>query len=62
MFSAFFIKNPVFSAVVSIVILLAGAASMATLPIEPVTYTHLRAHETKANIGCRHLLEKITLY
>ncbi|MGC9351739.1 MAG: efflux RND transporter permease subunit, partial [Sulfurovum sp.] len=34
MFSAFFIKNPVFSAVVSIVILLAGAASMATLPIE----------------------------
>lgn len=34
MFSAFFIKNPVFSAVVSIVIVLAGLASMATLPIE----------------------------
>lgn len=34
MFSAFFIKNPVFSAVVSIVIVLAGLASMVTLPIE----------------------------
>ncbi|HEY9189550.1 MAG TPA: multidrug efflux RND transporter permease subunit [Sulfurovum sp.] len=34
MFSAFFIKNPVFSAVVSIVIVLAGVASMVTLPIE----------------------------
>ncbi len=34
MFSAFFIKNPVFAAVVSIIILLAGIASMVTLPIE----------------------------
>lgn len=34
MFSAFFIKNPVFAAVVSIIILLAGVASMVTLPIE----------------------------
>ncbi|MDQ1326271.1 MAG: multidrug efflux pump, partial [Campylobacterota bacterium] len=34
MFSAFFIKNPVFSAVVSIIIVLAGVASMVTLPIE----------------------------
>ncbi|MCD6654708.1 MAG: multidrug efflux RND transporter permease subunit [Sulfurovum sp.] len=34
MFSAFFIKNPVFAAVVSIVILLAGVASMITLPVE----------------------------
>ena len=34
MFSAFFIKNPVFSAVVSIIIVLAGIASMVTLPIE----------------------------
>ena len=34
MFSAFFIKNPVFSAVVSIIILLAGLASMVNLPIE----------------------------
>lgn len=34
MFSSFFIKNPVFSAVVSIIILLAGIASMVSLPIE----------------------------
>ncbi len=34
MFSAFFIKNPVFAAVVSIIIFLAGVASMVTLPIE----------------------------
>lgn len=34
MFSSFFIKNPVFSAVVSIIILLAGLASMVSLPIE----------------------------
>ncbi|MDY0403477.1 multidrug efflux RND transporter permease subunit [Sulfurovum sp.] len=34
MFSAFFIKRPVFSAVVSIIIVLAGIASMVTLPIE----------------------------
>ena len=26
--------------------------------VEPVSYTHLRAHETKANIVCRLLLEK----
>ena len=25
---------------------------------QPVSYTHLRAHETKANIVCRLLLEK----
>ncbi|VTU60682.1 hypothetical protein AMBR_CKHPCMOK_02854 [Lacticaseibacillus rhamnosus] len=24
----------------------------------PVSYTHLRAHETKANLVCRLLLEK----
>ena len=32
---------------------------------EPVSYTHLRAHETKANLVCRLLLEKknkTTLY
>ncbi len=34
MFSSFFIKNPVFSAVVSIIIVLAGLASMINLPIE----------------------------
>ena len=27
------------------------------IPI-PVSYTHLRAHETKANLVCRLLLEK----
>src|SRR5660398_11312 len=26
--------------------------------VEPVSYTHLRAHETKANLVCRLLLEK----
>src|SRR5660398_269966 len=26
--------------------------------VKPVSYTHLRAHETKANIVCRLLLEK----
>ncbi len=34
MFSSFFIKNPVFSAVVSIIIVLAGIVSMINLPIE----------------------------
>ena len=34
MFSSFFIKNPVFSAVVSIIIVIAGLASMINLPIE----------------------------
>ena len=34
MFSSFFIKNPVFSAVVSIIIVLAGLAAMMNLPIE----------------------------
>src|SRR5665809_173904 len=28
------------------------------LPFGPVSYTHLRAHETKANLVCRLLLEK----
>src|SRR5660397_284803 len=27
-------------------------------PAAPVSYTHLRAHETKANLVCRLLLEK----
>src|SRR5660397_263512 len=27
-------------------------------PCAPVSYTHLRAHETKANLVCRLLLEK----
>ena len=27
-------------------------------PLKPVSYTHLRAHETKANLVCRLLLEK----
>ena len=28
--------------------------------LETVSYTHLRAHETKANLVCRLLLEKKT--
>ena len=28
------------------------------LPVIPVSYTHLRAHETLANLVCRLLLEK----
>ncbi len=34
MFSSFFIKNPVFAAVVSIIIVLTGTVSMINLPIE----------------------------
>src|SRR5660398_304711 len=29
-----------------------------TVALNPVSYTHLRAHETKANLVCRLLLEK----
>ncbi len=28
------------------------------IPAAPVSYAHLRAHETKANLVCRLLLEK----
>src|SRR5660397_111747 len=34
------------------------AQSMKTYRLEAVSYTHLRAHETKANLVCRLLLEK----
>ena len=30
----------------------------ATIPAEPVSYTHLRAHETVLDLVCRLLLEK----
>ena len=30
----------------------------AKINTKPVSYTHLRAHETKANLVCRLLLEK----
>ena len=30
------------------------------ITIEPVSYTHLRAHETLMNLVCRLLLEKTT--
>ena len=33
-----------------------------TQTVEPVSYTHLRAHETKANLVCRLLLEKTIAY
>src|SRR5660397_279835 len=41
----------------TIAILKAGIASAAPIDI-PVSYTHLRAHETNANLVCRLLLEK----
>ena len=31
---------------------------LAELPLRPVSYTHLRAHETRGNLVCRLLLEK----
>src|SRR5450759_1371299 len=31
---------------------------MMSLPINPVSYTHLRAHETRHDLVCRLLLEK----
>ena len=37
---------------------LVGTIGLALLGIKPVSYTHLRAHETKANLVCRLLLEK----
>ena len=38
----------------------AGAASLApiVLTLSPVSYTHLRAHETVLDLVCRLLLEK----
>src|SRR5660397_265302 len=35
-----------------------GGAGTDFLAYIPVSYTHLRAHETKANLVCRLLLEK----
>src|SRR5678809_536155 len=35
-----------------------GGGSTSTYPFEPVSYTHLRAHETGRNLVCRLLLEK----
>ena len=36
-----------------------GVTSYFEMPnVNPVSYTHLRAHETKANLVCRLLLEK----
>src|SRR5660398_189257 len=35
-----------------------GAGSAAAAAAAAVSYTHLRAHETKANLVCRLLLEK----
>ena len=45
-----------------IIIPVIDATKMATIKVIPkivtVSYTHLRAHETKANLVCRLLLEK----
>src|SRR3546814_3729365 len=38
--------------------LLLGNIGMAGGGVNAVSYTHLRAHETKANLVCRLLLEK----
>ena len=35
-----------------------AAASLANISIDPVSYTHLRAHETVLDLVCRLLLEK----
>ena len=35
-----------------------GARDASPLLIEPVSYTHLRAHETVLDLVCRLLLEK----
>src|SRR5660398_266685 len=35
-----------------------AGASLLWPSLQPVSYTHLRAHETKANLVCRLLLEK----
>src|SRR5660397_7934 len=35
-----------------------GSLLLIPLACSPVSYTHLRAHETKANLVCRLLLEK----
>ena len=35
-----------------------AALARAVLPVLPVSYTHLRAHETVLDLVCRLLLEK----
>ena len=42
----FFLEHPVFSIVISIVIFIIGGIGLTLLPVDPVSYTHLRAHET----------------
>ena len=38
--------------------LFAGSSTLAHAVLEPVSYTHLRAHETVLDLVCRLLLEK----
>ncbi|KQI34038.1 hypothetical protein Y868_08655, partial [Campylobacter jejuni CVM 41918] len=38
-------------------LILISNPNLKSLPLNPVSYTHLRAHETKANLVCRLLLE-----
>ncbi len=35
-----------------------GTKTVFGYPCSPVSYTHLRAHETRGNLVCRLLLEK----
>ena len=39
-----------------------GGCKMTNPYLEPVSYTHLRAHETLANLVCRLLLEKKSFF
>ena len=42
----------------ALVFLVGAAGCMVVLRVGPVSYTHLRAHETVINLVCRLLLEK----
>ena len=44
---SFFIDRPVFSAVISILIVIVGIIGLTMLPIDPVSYTHLTLPTTE---------------
>ena len=51
--------NPLFTRQALVALLLPLIAEQAlSVTIGPVSYTHLRAHETEADLVCRLLLEK----
>ena len=56
----FLIQMALFAAGVATIIQTVGYKDIGSrLPIIPVSYTHLRAHETDSYLVCRLLLEKI---